>query len=403
MSATYLFRGKDKNGKITTGTMAAENKNEVARSLKKQGLFVISINEKREAKDFSSNVFQKRKAKFAELVVFARQMATMIESGLTIVDTLEILKEQSRSPILRETTAKILQDVEEGKSFYAAVAAHPKIFPTLFRQMIKAGEEGGILENVLDRVAIHYEKEMALTQKVKAALMYPAVIVIVAVIVVFFLMAIVIPNFVNMFAGMGQTLPLPTRVIIAISGIFQSFWWVFILLIAAGLFALKLFYNQPQGKRMVDNIKLKMPIFGNLQRKVVVARFARTLSTLTNSGVTILEGVNIVKDVVGNQVIAEVLMESNRKIREGIPLSKPLRDSKQFPAMVIQMIAIGEETGTTDKMLGKVADFYEQEVDATVTGLVSLIEPVLIVGIAVVVGLIVLSIVLPMFEMITAF
>lgn len=403
MAATYAYTGKDRKGKMLKGTMNAGSKQEVAQRLREQGYYVVSIAEKKEKQEIKLEFFQPKRVKLGDLVVFCRQMATMFESGLSLVETLEILADQTDNKVLKDVTRQVLQDVEVGKTLFAAMSAHPKVFPKLFRQMIKAGEAGGVLETVLNRMADHYEKELALNQKIKSALMYPMVIVFVAIGVVIFLMTAVIPNFVSMFAGFGRDLPLPTQIIISVSSWMQSFWWVIMGGLAALIMAFKWYYNQPQGRFQVDSFLLRMPVFGPMLRKVTISQFSRTMSTLTSSGVPLLDALRIVEEVVGNQVIAKSLNDARSKLGEGVPLSRPLIASKNFPKMVTQMIHIGEETGALDTMLSKIADFYDQEVDSAVQGMVSLIEPVLIVVIAVVVGFIVISIMLPMFDMIAAF
>ncbi len=399
MASTYVFQCKDRQGRKIKGTLSADNEREVVKKLREEGYYVLSVKEKKSSKDISLDFLKPKKPKLSDLSVYCRQMSTMIESGLSLVDTLEILREQTVNPVLQETTANVLQDVEVGKTLHAAVSAHPKVFPPIFRQMIRAGEAGGVLEEVLRRLADHFEKELALNQKVKSAMMYPLVILVVALVVVFFLLTTVIPTFAGLFAGFGGELPLPTRIIMGASDWLRSNWWIVLGIIVVIVIGGSSYKNSPKGKENIDRLVLKFPLTGNLTRKVVIARFSRTLSTLSASGVTLLEALRIVEDVIGNKILADVITQARLKLREGVQISRPLAASGQFPKMVIQMISIGEETGNLDKMLEKVADFYEQEVDTSVQGLVSLIEPAMVVFIAVIVGFIVISVVLPMFDM----
>ncbi len=401
MARLYAYNTRNQRGKIVKGTIEGESSEQVARKLKEDGYIVLNIKPKQQAQEISLDFFQRKKVKKPDLVIYARQMATMFEAGLTLVEILDILNEQTEHPTLKEINRQLQQDVERGKTFFAALAAHPKVFPPLFRQMIKAGEEAGVLDEVLNRLADHLERENELNQKVKSAMMYPAVIGVVAVLVVIFLLTFVIPQFVGIFAGAGAELPWPTRMIMNISEAFQSYWWAIFGGLLALLGGLKLYTNTDNGKEVKDRILLRMPLFGKLVRKVSVSQFSRTMATLSTAGISIFEGLRIVEDVVTNKVISRTIADTYSKLGEGATLSQPLISSGQFPKMVTQMIAIGEETGNVDTMLNKIADFYDKEVEHAVEGLIKMIEPMLVVVVAVVVGFIVISIAMPMFEMMT--
>ncbi len=401
MAKVFAYNSRDQKGNLIKGTMEGESRDQVARKLREDGYIVLNIKPKQQAQEVSLDFLQKKKVKKPDLVIYARQMATMFEAGLTLVEILDILNDQTEHPALKDINRQIQQDVEQGKTFFAAVSAHPKVFPPLFRQMIKAGEEGGVLDEVLNRLADHLERENELNQKVKSAMMYPAVIGVVAVLVVIFLLTFVIPQFVGIFAGAGAELPWPTRMIMAISEAFQSYWWAILGGLLALLGGLKLYINTENGKKAKDALLLRLPVFGKLARKVSVSQFSRTMATLTTAGISIFDGLRIVEDVVTNKVISRTIGETYSRLGEGATLSQPLISSKQFPKMVTQMIAIGEETGNVDTMLNKIADFYDKEVEHAVEGMIKMIEPMLVVVVAVVVGFIVISIAMPMFEMMT--
>ena len=401
MPATYNFTGKDKEGRIVKGTMVANSEKDVADRLREQGYFVVALTEKKESKEIKMTMFKSRRIKPYDLAILCRQMATMSEAGLPLVKTLSILKEQTAHLRLKGVIGDVLQKVEMGKSFYEAVASHPKVFPKIFCHMIRAGEAGGVLEEVLHRLAEHFEKELALTQKVKSAMMYPIVIICVAIGVVFFLMVSVIPTFVSLFEGLGSELPGITQFVINLSDWLIAYWWLLFGTVALLVVFFSIFRNTPKGKLFLDKVTLKVPLIGNLVRKTMVARFSRTLGTLSTSGVAIIEALAIVEEIIENKVLANILIHARIKLQEGINLSIPLEKSGEFPRMLIEMIRIGEETGSIDTMLNKVADFYDQEVDHSVAGLVSMIEPLMVVFIAGIVGFIVISVMMPMFEMLT--
>ncbi|TVR62987.1 MAG: type II secretion system F family protein [Gemmatimonadales bacterium] len=385
-------------GEIRNGEVELPTKAEVASFLQRQKLIPVAIREKEKALSisFGSGV------KTRDIVIFTRQFATMINSGLPLVQCLEILAEQTDNEKLGATTREVLYDVESGNTLADSLGKHPKVFTRLYVNMVAAGEAGGILDTILLRLATFLEKNDALARKIKGAMIYPAVILFVAVAAVAILLIFVIPTFQQMFASAGVPLPLPTQFVIAMSAFLQAYWWA--LLIGGGLFAFfgRQYYKSDQGERVIDAGFLKMPILGDLLRKAAVARFTRTLGTLVSSGVSILEGLEITAKTAGNRVIHDAVMGSRQSIAGGETISAPLRKSGVFPPMVVQMINVGEQTGGLDEMLTKIADFYDEEVDAAVSALISALEPIMIVVLGVVVGGMIVAMYLPIFDMISA-
>lgn len=392
----YAYKARSRDGKIISGEMEGDSKDVVTARLREKGFFVTSVKEK--SKEIV--LFQK-KVKTYEVAVFARQFATMIGAGVPLVRCLGILNEQCENPRFRQILSKIRSDVESGATFSKSLEKYPEVFTNLFVDLVRAGEAGGILDEILNRLANYLESSEQLKSKVKGALTYPIVVATIALLVVFFLLTFVLPNFKNIFSGMGEaTLPLPTRVLLQLSD-FLSAYFVFILMgIAAFIYGLRKFFTTKQGRRIWDVNILRMPVVGNLLRKVAIAKFTRTLGTLVASGVPILQALEVTAATAGNVVIADAIHKTRVSIREGESIAEPLKASGVFPPMVVQMIAVGEETGELDNMLIKIADFYEQEVDTAVKGLTSVIEPIIIVFMGVVVGGIVMAIFLPMIEII---
>jgi type IV pilus assembly protein PilC len=338
--------------------------------------------------------------KMRDIVIFTRQFSTMINSGLPLVQALDILATQSENPALKDTTRQVVFDVESGNTVADALRKHPKAFTELYVNMVAAGEAGGILDTILMRLAVFMEKNDALVRKVKGAMIYPAVIMSVAAIAITVLLIFVIPTFQKMFTSAHIELPLPTRVVIGLSHLLTSYWWLFLLAIGAAVFAIRRYYATPDGKLAIDRLLLKAPVLGDVLRKSAVSRFTRTLGTLISSGVSILDGLEITAKTSGNRVIQDAIMESRASIAGGETIAAPLKKSQVFPPMVISMISVGEQTGGLDEMLTKIADFYDEEVDAAVSGLLALMEPVMIVFLGVVVGGMVIAMYLPIFDMV---
>jgi type IV pilus assembly protein PilC len=393
--ATFTYTARALNGQLKSATIEAKTRDEVVQQLRKQKLTVVKVDEQ---------VKKKTGGKIAmrDVVIFTRQFATMINAGLPLVQALDILAKQSENPALKEVTRQVVFDVESGHTVADALRKHPKAFTDLYTNMVAAGEAGGILDTILLRLAVFLEKNDALMRKVKGAMIYPGVIMSVAVIAIGVLLLFVIPVFKEMFASVGMALPLPTRVVIGLSEFLQGYWYMVAGGIAAGVWMLRRYYATSAGKLAIDRMLLRFPILGDVLRKSAVSRFTRTLGTLISSGVSILEGLEITAKTAGNRVIQDAIMESRASIAGGESIAAPLQKSQVFPPMVISMIAVGEQTGGLDEMLSKIADFYDEEVDAAVSGLLSMMEPVMIVFLGVVVGGMVVSMYLPIFDMMNA-
>jgi type IV pilus assembly protein PilC len=340
--------------------------------------------------------------KTRDIVIFTRQFATMINAGLPLVQSLNILAAQTENKTLAEVTRAVVYDVESGNTLADAFSKHPKAFTPLYVNMVAAGEAGGILDTILLRLATFLEKNDALVRKVKGAMIYPGVIITVAIVAIAVLLIFVIPTFQNMFASANLELPLPTRIVIGMSNFLIGFWWAILLAAGGAVFALRSYYGTPAGRLQIDAAMLRAPVLGDVLRKSAVSRFTRTLGTLVSSGVSILEGLEITAKTAGNMVVHNAVMASRQSIAGGETIAAPLEKSKVFPPMVISMIAVGEQTGGLDEMLTKIADFYDDEVDVAVSALLSLMEPAMIVILGVIVGGMVIAMYLPIFDMMNA-
>ncbi|HVL90756.1 MAG TPA: type II secretion system F family protein [Actinomycetota bacterium] len=400
-AATYAYKVRDKQGHLVTGQLEADNQAAVAAKLRQMGYSPILIEEqkttgvKREVK-----LPWKNGVKGKDLAVFSRQFATMINSGLSLLRALNILADQTENQTLAKVVGEVRSDVERGASLSASMAKHPKIFSRLYVSMIRAGEIGGVLDSVLLRLAENLEKEVALKQKIKSAMTYPVVVFIMVIMIVSGMLLFVVPMFENLYKDLGGKLPLPTQLLINVSNIMKKMWF---LVIGAGIgagIAFKRWIVTDKGRASWDAVKLKAPIFGDLVHKTALSRFSRTLGVLIRSGVPILQSLDIVKETSGNAVVGKATQDVQRSVKDGESIAKPLERHAVFPAMVVQMIAVGEETGALDTMLEKIADFYDQEVEATVDALTSLIEPLLIAVMGMVVGGMVVALYMPMFNII---
>jgi type IV pilus assembly protein PilC len=392
---TFAYTARSLNGELKSSTLEAPSRVDVVAQLRRQRLIVVKIDEEKKRERQGS-------VKTKDNVILTRQFSTMINAGLPLVQALDILSKQSENKALQEVTRQVVYDVESGNTVADALAKHPKAFTELYTNMVAAGEAGGILDTILMRLATFLEKNDALVGKVKSAMVYPMVIMSVAAIAIVVLLIFVIPTFESMFASVNLALPLPTRVVIGLSNFLQSYWWMCGLAGWGVVLLLKNYYKTPGGKLNIDKLMLKLPILGDVLRKSSVSRFTRTLGTLISSGVSILDGLEITAKTAGNRVIHDAIMESRASIAGGDTISAPLAKSEVFPPMVISMIAVGEQTGGLDEMLTKIADFYDTEVDTAVSGLLSLMEPVMIVVLGVVVGGMVVAMYLPIFDMINA-
>ena len=395
----YQYVAKNREGKSVTGTIDSVNPNTAAKSLRDQGLMPTSINQTT-AKARRIDKGKGGKAKIEDLVIFSRQLATMIRAGLPLIEVLNILSEQSEKRIFKTVLKAVEKDVEAGLSFTEALAKHDNIFNEFIVNMIRAGEASGMLDTILDQIAVYLEKTASLQRKIKSAVMYPLVVSIVAMAITVFLLITVVPVFEDIFSGFDAELPGVTQFTIAISNLLKNYWYIFLIVIFGTFFGAKFYYKTSRGRFVLDKLKLKLPVFGPLFMKVAVSKFSRTLSTLIRSGVNILAALEIVAKTAGNSVIEQTVYQTRLSIQSGESISKPLMEAEIFPPMVVRMIDVGERTGALESMLSKIADFYEDQVDSAVSGLTSLIEPLLIVGLGLIVGFIVISMYFPIFKLI---
>ncbi|MBI4387929.1 MAG: type II secretion system F family protein [Candidatus Omnitrophica bacterium] len=396
----FEYQVKDQEGRNLTGTQESSDPNALIATLREKGFVIIRITEvKKKPSLFSmsgSKLSGKRgKIKLDDLVVFARQMATMVEAGVPLVQALDILGEQSENLSLKKIVIDIHNSVESGKSLSEAMEKHKKVFSNFFVSMVHAGESSGRLDEILDRLATYIEKSSALQKKVRSALIYPAVVSTIAVLITMGMLTFVIPKFAGIFESLNAPLPLPTRLLIGLSTFLRQYLLVIIVVFAIGTVLFIQFINTKKGRLWFDSRKLTVLLFGPLLLKVAVSKFSRTLSTLIKSGVPILTSLDIVAKTAGNRLIELVVQDVRNSIKEGESISVPLGKKKVFPPMVIRMVSVGEETGELEKMLTKIADFYDTQVDASVDGLTSIIEPLIIALLAIVIGAIVIAMFLP--------
>jgi type IV pilus assembly protein PilC len=395
---TFTFSGKNSAGEKVAGERVAVNKQVLATQLRREQINAPTIREK--GKEFALPMFGSGKVNTKDIAVFFRQFSVMIDAGLPLVQCLEILAANQENSTFQKGLTNVRTTVEGGATLANAMRQHPKLFDDLTTNMIEAGETGGILDLILQRLATYVEKAVKLKSAVKSALIYPVSVVSLAGLIVAALLKWVVPIFANLFAGLGVALPLPTRIVMGLSSLVGQFWWFFILGGVGVVFGLKQVRKDPRGRYWMDYLMLKLPVIGLLLRKIAVARFTRTLGTLITSGVPILEGLSITARTSGNAVLEEALMKVRKAIEEGRTIVDPLRESGVFPNMVTQMIGVGEATGAMDNMLQKIADFYEDEVDTATKDMLAMLEPIIIGVLGVAVGGIVISLYLPLFSMI---
>ena len=396
----FAFSGRTRAGEAISGQRQAESIEAVVAALRREQILVTRIDPVK-AKAGRSAVKIGGKVPAKSLAVFTRQFSVMIDAGLPLVQCLDILGNQEPHKGFAATILKTREDVESGMTLADAMRKHPRTFDGLFTNMVAAGEAGGILDTILKRLATYIEKAVKLTSQVKSAMIYPVAVLIIAAVVVSVILWKVIPTFAQMFAGLGATLPLPTRIVIGLSNGLVAWGWLVILTLVGLAFLVRSYYRTNNGRHTIDRALLKTPILGIILRKVAVARFCRTLSTLISSGVPLLDGLDITAKTAGNAIIEDAILETRRSIERGETVSKPLAETKVFPPMVTQMIGVGEATGALDMMLAKIADFYEDEVDTAVAGLLTLLEPIMISFLGVIVGGIVISMYLPIFDLIS--
>lgn len=394
----FTYKGTNRAGASVAGEMSASSKTELQSLLRRQQITPTRMSEK--GKEFNLPTFGGG-VKAKELAIFTRQFSVMIDAGLPLVQCLEILANQQENKTFQKVLTGTRSAVEGGSNLSAAMKQYPKVFDPLYSNMVEAGETGGILDTILQRLSTYIEKNVKLQRAVKSALVYPVGVLTIAAAVITLLLWKVVPIFATLFAGLGVDLPLPTKIVIGMSNFVGSIFGLLIFVgVFGAVFAIKVWYGTKQGRLVIDTIILKLPVLGILMRKIAVARFTRTLGTLISSGVPILEGLDITAKTAGNAVVENALNKVRKSLEEGKSLTEPLKDSEVFPGMVTQMIAVGEQTGAMDAMLSKIADFYEEEVDSAVKDLLTALEPIMIVFLGLVVGGVVISMYLPLFTLI---
>jgi type IV pilus assembly protein PilC len=401
---TFAYSGRTRAGQNVTGERVADSMDAAVAALRREQIMVTRIDAAKAARAAAKPKAAGKGGKGVpskNLAIFVRQFSVMIDAGLPLVQCLEILGKQEPHKNFSYVILKVREDVESGAALADAMKKHPKTFDALFSNMIAAGEAGGILDTILKRLATYIEKSVKLKGDVKSAMIYPVAVVVIAGIVVTAILWKVIPTFASLFAGLGAQLPMPTRIVIALSDYIVAYGWIVIIVMGLMGWGLKSYYATTKGRYLIDAIMLKLPILGGILRKVAVARFCRTLSTLLSSGVPILDGLDITARTAGNAIIEEAVQKTRTSIERGETISAPLRETGVFPSMVVQMINVGETTGALDAMLSKIADFYEEEVDTAVAGLLTLMEPVMIFFLGGIVGGIVIAMYLPIFDLIS--
>ncbi len=398
MPNNYLYIGKKINGETVKGKLLANSQKDAMEGLRRQNIFPTKITKENAGnKELTFTMFQKISTK--DLAVFCRQFFAILEAGISVLDCLEILRRQTENKKFRDSINDVYEEVQKGQNLSTAMAKYKKIYPEILVNMVETGEVSGQLDIVMDRMASHFEKEDKIKKKIQNSMIYPAVIGAVSIIVIWFLITFVLPNFISMFSGFGVMLPLPTRILLGLGNWMNRFWYVPPATVIILFYTFSKYKNTDLGRKKVDRLLLSLPIVGKVNRKIATSRFSRTLATLISSGISIIEAMEIVMKIIGNAVVSEGISKSMDSIKKGMGVADPLDELDIFPPMLISMIKVGEESGSLDAMLSKTADFYDNEVENAVTQMTALIEPLVIVILAIVVGFIVVSVVLPMFEM----
>ncbi len=402
MATTFAYKVKDREGQVHSGEMEGSSQSAVTKALRDRGFQPLAVDEKKDSalqKEIRIPGLTDR-IKLKEVAIFSRQFATMINAGLSLLRALNILAEQTPNKAFARTIIEVKNDVERGTSLSAAMEKHPKAFNRLYTSMVKAGEVGGVLDDTLVRLADTLESQVELRAKIKSAMMYPIAVFGLVIMIVAAMLMFIVPMFEDLYADLGGELPVPTKMLLAVSKVVTSYWWALMIVTFGSLFMFRRWIATDSGRTTFDKIKLKLPIFGNLVHKTAIARFAHTLASLTKTGVPILQAMDIVAETSGNAVVSAAVLDVKASVREGESIAKPLESHSIFPPMVVQMIAVGEETGALDTMLEKIGSFYDQEVQTMVDGLTSLIEPLLIVVLGATVGGMLISLYMPMFNVI---
>jgi type IV pilus assembly protein PilC len=399
MAQTFQYKVRDKAGNTVTGTLVADSEMLVLNRLRELGYTPLEVGKEKKGLNLEINI-RKPKVKLKDLAVFSRQFATMINSGLPILRALAILADQTSHKLLSETLDQCRTDVEQGSSLSGAMQKHPKVFNDLYVSMVKSGEMGGSLDTTLLKLAAMLEREVHLRGKIKSAMTYPVAVVGLVVLIMGAMLLFVVPQFKGIYGQLGGQLPLPTRVLLMLSDALKTYWWMVVAMAFGARFLLRRYKATENGRTKIDSLKLRVPVFGTLFHKTALSRFSSTLAMLLSAGVPILQALDIVSDTVNNKIVSKAVVDVQSSVREGESIAKPLSKHPVFPPMVVQMIAVGEETGQVDTMLEKVAQFYDQEVEASVDALTSLIEPLLIAIIGAFVGAAVIALYMPMFNII---
>ena len=400
MATTFVWKGRSPNGELLSGEYQAESKEDLVSHLRKRKIIITSMREKAKG-SLNIKLPGNDRVSVKDIGVFTRQFATMINAGLPMVQCLDILAQQTEKEFFKTTVARVMADVEGGSTLAESMARHPKVFSTLYVNMVEAGEAGGILDVILVRLATFLEKLDQLQRKVKGALTYPSVVAIVAIGATCFMLIFIIPTFARMFTDFGGQLPLPTQIVMGLSDFLRGYWWAIAAAVVGTVVAIQRYYKTDNGRLVIDRLLLRIPVLGQVIRKGSVARFTRTLGTLISSGVPILSGLEITARTAGNRVVENAVVATRESISQGNTIAEPLKASGVFPPMVTSMIAVGEQTGALDEMLEKIATFYDSEVDTAVDALTAIIEPVMIVVMGTVVGGMLIAMYLPMFKLVS--
>ena len=392
--SVFSYTIKVAGGKVTKGSLEADSKEKALDFLHAQGGIILSLTESKSKKSGRKH----GSVKTDELVIFSRQLTTLIESGIPVVGAMDILVDQTTNPFFKNVLSAISRDLKGGTPYAPALAKYPRVFPEIYVSMVEAAETSGNLPAILDRLSVYLEKMSSLKKKIISSLIYPAIVLLMTAIMTTFLLLKIVPTFRDLYGSLGATLPLPTQILMNVADILKNYFFIIVLSIAGGTFAIKKYIATPKGKKQYHTLLMKMPIIGDIFKKISISRFSRTFATLVKSGVPITSTLDIVAKTSGNKLIEEAVISAKKSIQEGVPLSKPLEESGLFPPMVVKMVAVGERSGKLEFMLGKIAQFYEEQTDAVISGLASIIEPLLIVFLGIVVGSIVVALFLPIIQ-----